>query len=300
MVYTLTLNPSLDYVVTADSLKIGEICRADTSELRAGGKGINVSVVLTHLGIENTALGIVGGDTGKMILERLHANGISCSFIEAENGESRINTKIICHGSGTETQINGAGCPLTDDILGKLRLRLAALRDDDLLVISGSLPPNAEIGLYGMLISSVRCRVILDACGDALRQALCARPYLIKPNKAELEEICGRELSGQHELAEGCAMLQRLGAENVLLSLGGDGAMLLCGNGSVHLCSAPEGSAKYTVGAGDSAAAGFIFGHMHGYGAEQSLKCAVAAGSATAFGGTLTDRRFFEEVYKKL
>ena len=300
MVYTLTLNPSLDYVVTADGFGIGGICRADASEIRAGGKGINVSAVLAHLGIENTALGIVGGGTGKIILEKLAAEKIRCRFIEAKSGESRINTKIICPRTGSETQINGVGCPLTDGILDELGTQLSEIGEDDLLVISGSLPPNADVPLCGSLISSVRGKVILDACGDVLLSALHAAPYLIKPNREELEEICGKRLETRSELLEGCLSLQRLGARNVLLSLGGDGAMLVCGNGEVHFCAAPHGDVKYTVGAGDSAVAGFVFGMLHGKSAEERLKCAVAAGSATSFGGTLTDMARFENILKNL
>lgn len=298
MIYTVTVNPSLDYIVTLDELKTGSVNRSLSDELRVGGKGINVAAVLAALGIKSIATGFVAGQTGRLICEKLSDLGIRHDFVELEHGSSRINTKIrSCGGRHAETEINGCGIIPTAEKTEQLTEKLGTLGKNDILVLSGSLPGLCGSGLYAELMSVLPrdVRVIVDTSGEPLEKALSAYPFLIKPNKPELEELTGEALSTGSQLVGACKRLQSCGARNILVTLGEDGGMLVCENGDVFRCRPPKGTPVYAVGAGDSSVAGFIFGLKQKKGMEHALRCSIAAGSATVFKGALTDRKSFDK-----
>lgn len=296
MVYTVTFNPAVDYVVHTNELKKGCVNRSKSEEIYFGGKGINVSFVLSELGIPSRALGFVAGFTGMAIEQGVAEKGIETDFVHLENGFSRINVKIK---SDDETELNGQGPDITDEALKALFDKLRELKDGDTIVLAGSIPSTLPSDIYEKILDSLsdrKIKIIVDAAKDLLMNVLKFKPFLIKPNNHELGEMFGVTLRTAGEIAEYAGKLKEMGARNVLVSMAGDGALLLDENGKKHVCGVCRGTVKNSVGAGDSMVAGFIAGSLEGdY--EYALKLGTAAGGATAFSDGLAQR---EDIYRLL
>lgn len=283
MIYTVTLNPSLDYVVDVKDFCVGAVNRSGREVILPGGKGINVSLMLKALGCETRAMGFLAGFTGKEIRRLLFEEGLPEDFLFTENGFSRINVKLK---SEEETEINGAGPQISAEEREALLMKLEGmLREGDTLVISGSAPRSLGSDIYAEMLRRVSgrsVRVAVDISGSALWELLPFRPFLVKPNHHELGELFGVCIRSADDAVFYAHKLAERGAENVLVSLAGDGAVLVTESG-VHYAAAPEGTVVNSVGAGDSAVAGFLAGMLSGKGEAYALSLAVAAGSATAF-----------------
>ena len=297
MIYTVTLNPAIDYVMTLPCFKEGTVNRSANEEIFFGGKGINVSVILNRLGVPSTALGFTAGFTGAAIEQGLSVEGISTDFVRLSAGNSRINVKL---NSVQETEINGQGPVITEDDLRRLFQKLETLREGDVLILAGSVPSTLPNDIYEQILSRLSDRGILfvvDAAGDLLTNVLKYRPFLIKPNHIELGEIFDTEITSFEQAAEYARELQMQGAGNVLVSMGSQGAVLLDENGAVTPMKAPKGTAVNTVGAGDSMLAGFVAGYLDGGDYSHALSLATAAGAATAFSKGLAEK---ELIYRLL
>lgn len=296
MVYTVTFNPAIDYVVHADEMTVGSVNRAKSEKIYFGGKGINVSIVLKELGIPSKALGFVAGFTGAAIEQGIAEKGIETDFVHLDNGFSRINVKIK---SGSETDVNGQGPAIDNRALGELFQKLDNLSDGDTIVLAGSIPDSMPSDSYEKILehlSGKKIRTVVDATKNLLMNVLKYKPFLIKPNNHELGEMFGVELKTNEEIEEYARRLKDMGARNVLVSMAGDGALLLDENGATHTCGVCKGTVKNSVGAGDSMVAGFIAGSEKGdY--EYALKLGTAAGGATAFSDGLAQR---EEIFRLL
>lgn len=298
MIYTVTFNPALDYVIHLDKLELGETNRCYGEELYFGGKGVNVSLVLRELGKENTALGFVAGFTGAALEENLRNQGINAEFIHLKEGLTRINVKMKAE---QETEINAQGPAIDAEALAALFAKLDTLTEGDTLVLAGSIPASLPADIYEKIMARLQgkgIRFVVDATGKLLMNVLKYNPFLIKPNHRELEELVGRPLNGSAEIAEGAKELQGLGARNVLISRGKDGALLLDENGKVSEMPAVGGKPVNTVGAGDSMVAGFIAGVEQGY--EYALKLGSAAGGATACQAGLAKAKDIEALLKQI
>ena len=297
MIYTVTFNPSLDYVVQVDDFAVGEINRTRTESIYPGGKGINVSLVLQNLGLPSVALGFTAGFSGAEIERLLQEAGCRCDFIAAKEGYSRINTKII---SGAETALNGQGPQLSEAELAALFNKLRRLTQDDVLVLAGSIPASLPDNIYEQileLLQPVGTRVVVDATGDLLLKVLKYRPFLIKPNHEELGEFFGRgPLLTEEDILAAAQRLQQQGARNVLVSRGANGALLLDENGKMHKQASPKGTLVNSVGAGDSMVAGFLAGYLQTQNYDVALRLGVAAGSASAFKAWLATREDVEKI----
>ena len=270
MIYTLTLNPALDYVMDIDEIAIGKTNRSENEAVFFGGKGINVSVVLSRLGIKNNALGFLAGFTGKELLKELKNEKVKTDFIFLKNGITRINVKLR---GKEETEINSSGPDIPETEIQRLIKRLKKIKSGDTLVLSGSIPSGVDPCLYERIMKGLKgknVKIILDATKDPLLPCLKYRPYLIKPNKQELEEIVGEELNTIEEIVDSAKSLKEMGALNVLVSLGKDGAVLIDENNNTYIKSAVSVDTVNTVGAGDSMIAGFIAGISKGYEKEHS------------------------------
>ena len=299
MIYTVTFNPALDYVVRMDELALGQVNRTVSEDVQLGGKGINVSWVLRELGHENVALGFVAGFTGKAIEDGLAAKGVATDFIHLPAGLTRINVKLK---AGEETEINGKGPDISAEALEELYHKLDALSEGDVLVLAGSIPASMPSDVYESILARLEGKKVLcavDATRDLLVNVLKYRPFVIKPNNHELGEIFGRTLTTDEEIRECAAKLQEQGARNVLVSMAGDGAMLLDENGVCHRLAAHKGKVKNSVGAGDSMVAGFLAGYLDSGDYEQALRVGSAAGSATAFSNVLATRPEIEALLNK-
>ena len=280
MIYTLTLNPSLDYHLYTSQLTLGVTNRSCREALTFGGKGINVSVMLTRLDVPNRALGFVAGFTGDELCGQLTRAGIVHDMIRLEDGMTRINVKLHAEA---ETEVNATGPHLTAEAMETLMGKLEGLNRGDTLVLSGSLPPTLPKDTYGRIMARLtgkELRFAVDAEGEALMVTLPHRPFLIKPNRHELSAIVGRDLTTREAVVSAARDLQRRGARNVLVSLGGDGAILLTEDEDCYQSPALGGRPVNTVGAGDSMVAGFLAGLPEGY--EAALRMGLAAGGATA------------------
>lgn len=290
MIYTVTFNPALDYVVRMDALALGQVNRTASEDVQLGGKGINVSWVLRELGQENVALGFVAGFTGKAIEDGLAAKGVATDFIHLPAGLTRINVKLK---AGEETEINGKGPDISAEALEELFRKLDALGEGDVLVLAGSIPASMPSDVYESILARLEGKKVLcavDATRDLLVNVLKYKPFLIKPNNHELGEIFGRVLTTDEEIRECAEQLQQQGARNVLVSMAGDGAMLLDENGGCHRLAAYKGKVKNSVGAGDSMVAGFLAGYLDTGDYAYALRVGSAAGSATAFSDVLATR----------
>lgn len=296
MVYTVTFNPAIDYVVHIEEMTIGSVNRAKCEELYFGGKGINVSIVLNELGIKSKALGFVAGFTGAAIEDGVKEKGIETDFVHLKNGFSRINMKIK---SDDETELNGQGPIIDENALNELFCKLDGLKDGDTIVLAGSIPASMPTDIYEKILerlSGKNIKTVVDATKDLLLNVLKYKPFLIKPNNHELGEMFGVELKTSEEIAEYAQKLKDMGARNVLVSMAGDGALLIDENGKTHICGVCNGAVKNSVGAGDSMVAGFIAGLLQGdY--EYALKLGTASGGATAFSDGLAKK---DEIYRLL
>lgn len=298
MIYTVTFNPSLDYIVSVNDFKMGLTNRTDFEMLLPGGKGINVSAVLKNLGIDNTALGFCAGFTGREIRRMVEAMGVKAEFIEVENGFSRINIKLkSCDG----TEINGSGPVIEKEKVLQLKRRLEILKTEDILVLAGSIPPSLPDTIYEDIMRDLdgrNIRVAVDASGELLMKVLHYRPFLIKPNHHELGEIFGVHLEKRDEVIDYAKKLQKMGAVNVLVSMAGEGAVLVSEDGNIYTAPAPKGRLVSSVGAGDSMVAGFIGGWIEKKDYRHAFCMGVAAGSASAFSESLARREDVENIYK--
>ncbi len=283
MIYTVTLNPAIDFVINMDNPLLGTINRSESEALYCGGKGINVSSVLKELGIESIATGFLAGFTGKEIEDTLNAKGIQTDFVHLESGFSRINVKIR---SDEETDINTKGPKISDYDIHLLIKKLENIKSDDVLVLSGSAPKNADDTIYAKILSKVAksgAMTVVDTTKKKLLNTLEYQPFLVKPNIHELMETFNAKISTLHDVEKYAIKLQNLGAKNVLVSMGDKGSVLFSEDKQVIIQSAPNGEAVNTVGAGDSMVAGFIAGYLKTKDYKYALKLATACGSATAF-----------------
>ena len=300
MIYTITFNPALDYIVHTEHLSMGNINKIKKEQIFAGGKGINVSIVLENLGLDSVASGFIAGFTGEEIERQLKERGIQTRFIRLEKGMSRINIKLK---SEFETEINGQGPDVTQDAIEVLERQMDDLQEGDYLVISGSTPALMCDSIYGNILESLQGRgvnVTVDATKGLLLNALKYRPFLIKPNKSELEEFFDVTLYNKRDIVEYAEKLKERGARNVLVSLGADGAVLLAEDGKIYERKAPDGKVINSVGAGDSMVAGFIAGYIKDGSYDEALKLGIAAGSACAFLDGLATKEEIMEIYHSL
>lgn len=300
MIYTVTFNPAIDYVVFVRDFATGHVNRTQAEEIYCGGKGINVSTVLQRLGVENAALGFLAGFTGAAIEQGLRDTGICTDFIHLDEGLTRINVKIK---AGQETEINGRGPTISERALESLFQKLDCLTEGDMLVLAGSIPSSLPSDIYERILKRLLGKGIapvVDATGDLLCRVLPYRPFLIKPNHLELGEIFGKVLQTDGEV-EACARrLQQQGARNVLVSMAGKGALLLDETGRVHRIDAPPGKVINSVGAGDSMVAGFLAGYLDRRDYAHALRMGIAAGSATAFAEGLAAREDIMKLFQTL
>ena len=297
MVYTVTLNPSLDYIVTVDDLKLGLTNRTSSEMILPGGKGVNVSTVLSNLGIENTAFYFAAGFVGEEITKRIKKMGINADFITVDEGNSRINIKIK-NIDGTE--INGSGPDISKEKLDELMEKLDSIKDKDILVLAGSIPSSVPASIYADIMERLSDKdidIVVDASKDLLLNVLKYRPFLIKPNNHELGEIFGIKLDSRESVIPYANMLRDMGAKNVLVSLAGKGAVLVCEDGTVYESEAPKGELVNAVGAGDSMVAGFIAGRISRNDMEYAFKMGLSAGSASAFSEYLATKEEIIKVY---
>ncbi len=299
MVYTVTFNPAIDYVVHTDELVVGMTNRSKSEEMYVGGKGINVSMVLAELGIRSKALGFVAGFTGRAIEDGAKEKGVETDFVHLESGCSRINVKIK---SGEETELNGQGPKIPDKAIEKLLGKLDKLEDGDVLVLAGSIPGTLPSDIYEKILARLserKIKTVVDATKDLLLNVLKYKPFLIKPNNHELGEMFGVKMKTEDEIISYAKKLREMGAVNVLVSMAGDGAILVDEDGKVHKCGVCKGTVKNSVGAGDSMVAGFIAGSTKGdYG--YALKLGTATGGATAFSDELAKKEEIYELLKQL
>ncbi|MBR6622396.1 MAG: 1-phosphofructokinase [Ruminococcus sp.] len=299
MIYTVTFNPAIDYVVGIDGIETGCVNRLSSEQIYFGGKGINISIVLRELGIESTALGFVAGFTGEAIENGLKEAGIITDFVRLEKGNSRINVKIK---SDAETELNASGPEISDTALSVLFEKLKSLRNGDTIVLAGSVPKSLPEDIYEQILHQLSdrdIRAVVDASKELLIKSLRYKPFLIKPNLQELGEIFG-EISGSDDEIIACAeKLREMGAQNVLVSMAGDGAILLDSGNNIHKSGVCSGTVRNSVGAGDSMIAGFLAGISAGD-FTYALKLGTAAGGATAFSDGLAAKadilRLFEQL----
>lgn len=290
MIYTVTFNPSLDYIVRVENFRAGTINRTYYENILPGGKGINVSIVLKNLGHDSTALGFMAGFTGREICARLEKFGVASDFIDVAEGLSRINLKMK---SDEETEINGQGPNITDGDIEKLYEKLDTLQAEDILIISGSVPNTLPGDMYERIMSRLEGRgieIVVDAEKDLLVNVLKFHPFLIKPNNHELGAIYGVELKKKDEVVPYAKKLQEAGAKNVLISMAGEGAVFISEKGDVLKSEAPKGKVVNSVGAGDSMVAGFMTGYLETGDYEKAFKMGLCTGSASAFSPDLATR----------
>lgn len=301
MIYTVTFNPAIDYVVRLDTpLQTGMVNRAAGEDCVLGGKGINVSGILAQLDCPSVALGFVAGETGAWLERGLAAQGLQTDFIHLASGMTRINVKIK---AGQETELNGAGPAIPPQAMEALQQKLDALRPGDILVLAGSIPSSLPSDTYERVLKRLQghgVRAVVDASGRLLANVLPYEPFLIKPNHHELAEIVGRALHGDEEIAAAAHELQEQGARNVLVSMAGDGALLLDETGAVHRIGTPKGTVINSVGAGDSMLAGFLAGYLQSGSYQDALRLGTACGSATAFSLGLASRKEIDLLLEQL
>lgn len=300
MIYTVTFNPSLDYIVSVEDFKLGLTNRTGSELLLPGGKGINVSTVLMNLGIESTALGFVAGFTGDEVVRRLEQMGVKNGFIRIPDGFTRINLKLK---SIDGTEINGQGPEISEEKVEQLMVQLDELSEGDVLFLSGSIPASMPSDAYQKIMERLKdkaVRIVVDATQDLLMNVLPYHPFLIKPNNHELGDIFGVQLNTRKEVIPYGKKLQEMGAQNVLISMAGEGAVLIAADGRIIDAPAPKGVLVNGVGAGDSMVAGFMAGWMEKKDYEYAFHMGVAAGSASAFSENLATKEEIEAVYQQV
>lgn len=290
MIYTVTFNPSLDYIVRVNDFKTGQVNRTYYEQILGGGKGVNVSIVLGNLGHESTTLGFTGGFTGDALKQLLWKQGVKTDFIEVKDGFTRINVKMK---SAQETEINGQGPKITPENVETLFIKLDELKDEDILVISGSIPNTLPDNMYERIMKRLqnkKIEIIVDATNDLLVNVLKYHPYLIKPNNHELGEIFGVDLNTRSSVIPFAKKLQEMGARNILISMAGEGAVFISETGEVMESEAPKGKVINSVGAGDSMVAGFIAGMIETNDDKKAFRMGICTGSASAFSENLATR----------
>ena len=297
MVYTVTLNPALDYVMKLKNLRTDDINRTDGEEIYYGGKGINVSVILTQLGIPNTALGFLGGFTGKKLEEMLKNDNVSCDFNYLKNGDTRINVKIK---ADKEIDLNACGPEITKEDMQSFLKKLDSIKSGDYLILAGSIPNTLPDDIYEQILERVGDRninCVVDATGDLLKNVLKYKPFLIKPNHHELGDLFSVQIKSDDDIVKYSKKLQEMGAKNVLVSMAKDGAMLTDENGNVHKIGNAKGKLINSVGCGDSMVAGFTAGYIKTADYSYALRLGSACGNATAFSEKLATREEIERVF---
>lgn len=303
MIYTVTFNPAIDYIAEVNDVKMNEINRAISEKILAGGKGINVSIVLKNLEIETTALGFIAGFMGQEIKRRVEEFGVKTDFVYIPNKFSRINVKLQSKVDGKvveETAINGEGPKITEKEINEFMNKIEEIKKDDFIVLAGSVSRNVKDDIYEKICVKVKekgAKIIADATGKLLVNVLKHKPFLIKPNKKELEEIFEKEIKTNEEVVLYAKKLQEMGAENVLISMDKDGAILITKDKKMLYSEAPKGKVVNSVGSGDSMVAGFIAGFIMYSDYEKALKMGIAAGSASAFSKELATK---EEILYEL
>ncbi len=300
MIYTVTFNPSLDYIVSMDGFEMGRTNRTTGEQMFPGGKGINVSIVLGNLGIENTALGFTAGFTGEQIEREVQRMGLLTDFIRIDRGLSRINVKLKDYDG---TEINGMGPEIGQAHVNALYQKLERLETDDVLVLAGSIPKSLPDSIYSDILARLQTKGVLfvvDATKDLLLNVLQYKPFLIKPNNHELGEIFQVTLATREAVVPYAKRLQEKGAQNVLVSMAGQGAVLVDALGAVHMLAAPEGNLVNAVGAGDSMVAGFLAGWTEKKDYGHAFRMGISAGSASAFSELLATRQEIEQIYAAL
>lgn len=297
MVYTVTLNPSLDYNANVETTAFGKINRTYGEYIVPGGKGLNVSIILARLGIETTAFGFCAGFTGSELKSLMSNQGCKCDFITLQSGFTRINVKLV---SNQVTEYNGSGVSITETDLENLKVKISKLSSSDVLVLSGSIPKGVENNVYEVLSQAAPSgvKVIIDTTREPLQRSLHCNPFLIKPNIDELSEFFSTNIESSEDIIKYAKMLQNMGAQNVLVSLGEKGAVLLTSDGKEFYCDTPAGNFQNSVGAGDSMVAGFIYEYIKTQNMGKALKFSVAAGSATAYSPWLAEKENILKLYE--
>lgn len=297
MIYTVTLNPALDYVMKVGNIRYDDINRSESEEIYYGGKGINVSVILTRLGVENKALGFVGGFTGEKLYEMLKKDGIDCDFNILKNGYTRINVKIKAQ---TELDVNAQGPAIDEEDIALLLEKLDGIRQGDFLVLAGSIPNTLPDDIYERILSRLDGRginFVVDATGDLLKNVLKYKPFLIKPNHHELGDLFGVEAKSEQDIVFYAKKLQEMGARNVLVSRAKDGATLIDEQKNVTTFENVEGELVNSVGCGDSMVGGFLAGWIEKGDYSYALKLGAACGNATAFSQELATADEIKNVF---
>ncbi len=303
MIYTVTFNPALDYIMRVPSLETDTVNRTDSESVFYGGKGINVSIILSRLEVPNVALGFIAGFTGREIEDGVKAQGVETKFITLDQGLSRINVKIKNAEKKEETEINAQGPKIPDDKLQELYQQLEQLTAEDMLVLAGSIPNTLPSDVYEQIMKRLQDKqvpIVVDATKDLLKNVLKYHPFLIKPNNFELGEMFGVTLHSKEEIVHYAKELQKLGARNVVVSMAGDGSILVTEDGEVHQMGVAKGIVKNSVGAGDSMVAGFVAGYIQKGDYAYALKLGTAAGGATAFSDDLATREKIQETLRSL
>lgn len=298
MIYTVTFNPSLDYVVKVPELNVGKVNRSSSEVIIPGGKGINVSMVLTNLGIDTRAVAFTAGFTGETFKKLVKDKNLNADFIDIDEGTTRINVKIR---SGEVTEVNGQGPMVSAEHIGRLYEKLDYLDSDDYLVLAGSIPDSMPRSVYMDIMQRLQfndIKIVVDATGELLINVLPYKPFLVKPNKDELAVIFEVDINTKEDVIKYGKILQEKGAKNVLVSMAGDGAILIAEDGNVYQSEAPKGEVKNEVGAGDSMVAGFLAGYIETGDFEKSLRIGICAGSASAFSEELAKKEDLVELYK--
>ena len=300
MIYTITFNPALDYISQVDNFEIGKINRTKNEKILPGGKGLNVSTVLKNLGIENTALGFIAGFTGDELKKEIEQIGIKTDFIKVTKGITRINVKI---SSDEETALNGNGPEITEENINELLEKIEKIKREDIVILAGNIPKCINNNIYEIIckiLEQNEVTFIVDATKELLMNVLKYKPFLIKPNKEELEETFKKKIETKEDIVAHAKKLQLMGAQNVLISLGGDGAILVTTDDKVYFSKAPKGKVVNTVGAGDSMVAGFIAGYEKSGDFEHAFKMGIATGSASAFSMNLATAEEVANLLKEI
>ena len=300
MIYTITFNPALDYISQVENFEIGKINRTKTEKILPGGKGLNVSTVLKNLGIESTALGFIAGFTGDELRKEIEERGIKTDFIKVEKGITRINVKI---SSKEETALNGNGPEITEEEINKLLEKIEKITKEDMVILAGNIPRCINNDIYEIICKTLEknnVTFVVDATKELLMNVLKYKPFLIKPNKEELEETFKEKIETKEEIIVHAKKLQQMGAQNVLISLGGEGAILVTTEEKEYYSKAPKGKVLNTVGAGDSMVAGFIAGYEQSGDFEQAFKMGIATGSASSFSMNLATAEEVANLLKEI
>lgn len=300
MIYTVTLNPSLDYIAECKDFTLGATNRTSSEIIYPGGKGINVSIVLSNLGDRTTALGFLAGFTGEHIDSLIKDMGISSRMIRLDEGMSRINLKLK---SKEETELNGMGPNISIIDIARLYQKLESITEDDILVLAGSIPPSVSEGLYSDImerLKETKIKIVVDATKDLLMNVLDKKPFLIKPNIHELGELFNVKLDSADETLPYALKLKEMGAVNVIISMGKDGAMMVDEYGNSYTMNSPEGKLVNSVGAGDSLVAGFLHKYLETGNYEEAFRYGVCTGSASAFSSALATKEEVEKLYREI